>query len=261
MPPQVGDRLPELHAASMQDIDAVLETLTYREREIFKLRTGISDGYYYTINEIGHIFKLSGSRVSQIHKTAREKFLNGISRFLPESHVDPNFVRSVLEQATTLTPFLIKHLQRSAGDLRLLSWHVFEQLIAEFFASWGYDDVRLVGRTGTTAADVFAMRKVQPDATEVRVFVETKRWKDRVGVEVIDRVYGAFLGEKTTFGWHMAMVVTVTGFTEIQKYTPDQLRMMGISLKDGDDIRQWLKDYRFNKSGLWLPSLKGLDDI
>ena len=84
------------------------------------------------------------------------------------------------------------------------------------------------------------------------MFVETKRWKDRVGVEVIDRVYGAFLGEKTTFGWHIAMVVTVSGFTEMDKYTPEQLRMMRISLKDGDDIRRWLKDYRFNQSGLWL---------
>jgi hypothetical protein len=59
----------------------------------------------------------------------------------------------------------------------------------------------------------------------------------------------------------MAMVVTVSGFAEMDKYTPHQLRMMGISLKDGDDIRQWLKDYRFNKSGLWLPDPKGLDTV
>jgi len=261
MPRMIGDRLPELHAASMEDVETVLETLTYREREIFKLRTGISDGYCYTVQEVGHIFKVSASRISQIHKLARAKFLDRISSFLPESHIDPLVVRSVLEHATTLTPFLIKHLQRSHDDLRDLPWHVFEHLVAEFFASWDYEDVRLVGRSGKTAADVFAMQKVQPDGTEVRVFVETKRWKDRVGVEVIDRVYGAFLGEKTTFGWHMAMVVTLSGFTEMKKYTPDQLRMMGISLKDGDDIRQWLKDYRFNESGLWLPDPKGLEFV
>ena len=243
----------------MDDIDAVLKTLPFREREIFKLRTGFRDGYCYTVHEVGHIFRVSASQVSKIHKRGRAKFLAGISKFLPESLVDPIVVRSVLEQATKLTPFLIKHLQRSGDDLRLLPWNIFEHLVAEFFASWGYEDVRLVGRSKNTAADVFAMKKLQPDGTEVRVFVETKRWKDRVGVEVIDRVYGAFLGEKTTFGWHMAMVVTVVGFTEMAKYTPDQLRMMGISLKDGHDIRQWLKDYRFSTNGLWLPDPKGFN--
>ena len=28
---------------------------------------------------------------------------------------------------------------------------------------------------------------------------------------------------------------------------------MGVSLKDGDDVKKWLTEYRFSKSGLWLP--------
>lgn len=250
-----GDQLPELHSASMEDINSILEQLTSFERHFFNLRNGLSeaDGFCFTTNEVAHIFKTSPSRVSRIYRRARAKFLDGLSELAPESQVDQIVVRHALEHAATLTPFLIEHLRRSGDDLRLLPWHVFEHLVAEFFASWGYEEVFLVGRRGSTAADVFAMKRVQPDGTEVRMFVETKRWRDRVGVEVIDRVYGAFLSEKTTFGWHMAMVVTVAGFTEMKKYTPDQLRMMGISLKSGDDILKWLKDYRFNKSGLWLP--------
>ena len=195
MPRSIGDQLPELRVARTEDIDAVLETLTYQEREVFRLRTGLGDGYCYNVYEVGHIFKLEPHRVSRIYKRARTRFLDRVSKFLPESHVDPIVVSSVLQQATKLTPFLIKHLQQSADDLPFLPWHVFEHLVAEFFASWGYEDVRLVGRNAKTAADVFAMRRVEPDGTEVRLFVETKRWKDRVGVEVIDRVYGAFLGE------------------------------------------------------------------
>jgi len=40
-------------------IDSVLKTLTYREREIIKLRYGIGDGYTYTLEEVGRIFKVN----------------------------------------------------------------------------------------------------------------------------------------------------------------------------------------------------------
>ena len=253
MPRTIGDHVPELSVAAPSDINTVLKTLSYREREIFKLRTGYPDGYRYTNKEVAYIFKVSPSRISQLHKRGKTKFLKRISDYLPESTVDELVVRSVIESAKELTPYLIAHLKTSPDDLRLLHWRVFEHLVAEFFASQGYSDVQLVGQSGKTAADVFAMTKIEPDGTEVRIFIETKRWKDKVGVEVVDRVYGAFLAEKSTFGWHMAMIVTVAGFTDMEKYTRYQLRMMGISLKDSTDVKRWLEDYRFKDSGLWLP--------
>jgi len=45
------------------DWEPYLEQLTYREREIIKLRYGISDGYIYTLQEIGKIFKVTRERV------------------------------------------------------------------------------------------------------------------------------------------------------------------------------------------------------
>ncbi len=47
-------------------IDVVLKTLTYREREIIKLRYGLGDGYTYTLEEVGRIFKVTRERVRQI---------------------------------------------------------------------------------------------------------------------------------------------------------------------------------------------------
>ena len=44
-------------------IDLVLKTLSYREREIIKLRYGIGDGYTYTLEEVGRIFKVTRERV------------------------------------------------------------------------------------------------------------------------------------------------------------------------------------------------------
>ena len=40
-------------------IEQVLKTLTYREREIIKLRYGLGDGYTYTLEEVGRIFKVT----------------------------------------------------------------------------------------------------------------------------------------------------------------------------------------------------------
>ncbi len=54
-------------------IEAVLNTLTHREREIIKLRYGIGDGYTYTLEEVGRIFKVTRERVRQIEAKAIRK--------------------------------------------------------------------------------------------------------------------------------------------------------------------------------------------
>jgi RNA polymerase primary sigma factor len=61
-----------------EKIDQVLETLTYREREIIKLRYGLGDGYTYTLEEVGRIFKLSRERIRQIEAEAVRKLLQAL---------------------------------------------------------------------------------------------------------------------------------------------------------------------------------------
>ena len=56
-----------------EKIDYVLKTLTYREREIIKLRYGLGDGYTYTLEEVGKIFKVTRERVRQIEAKAVRK--------------------------------------------------------------------------------------------------------------------------------------------------------------------------------------------
>jgi len=53
-----------------QRIDIVLKTLSYREREIIRLRYGLGDGYTYTLEEVGRIFKVTRERVRQIEAKA-----------------------------------------------------------------------------------------------------------------------------------------------------------------------------------------------
>ena len=54
-------------------IEGLLNTLTYREREIIRLRYGLSDGYTYTLEEVGRIFKVTRERVRQIEAKAVKK--------------------------------------------------------------------------------------------------------------------------------------------------------------------------------------------
>lgn len=54
-------------------IDELLKTLTFREREIIRLRYGLVDGYSYTLEECGRIFKVTRERVRQIEAKAVAK--------------------------------------------------------------------------------------------------------------------------------------------------------------------------------------------
>jgi RNA polymerase primary sigma factor len=54
-------------------IDEAMQTLSYREREILRLRYGLADGYAYTLEEVGRIFSVTRERVRQIESKAVRK--------------------------------------------------------------------------------------------------------------------------------------------------------------------------------------------
>jgi Restriction endonuclease len=158
--------------------------------------------------------------------------------------------RAVLEAVRDLTPELIRHLRLHGEDLHLVPWNVFEHLVAELLASMGFEDVALVGRNSATAADIFAAWRVTPIGHRLNYFVEVKRWKDRVGVEVIEKAYGAMLAERPRHGWHAAMIVSLVGFSEFERHPVSHLKNIGIELKDKKDLLRWLAEYEPTKGGL-----------
>ena len=78
-------------------IDHVLKSLTYREREIVKLRYGLGDGYSYTLEETGRIFKVTRERIRQIESKALKKLqhhtraihLRGFVDHVPDEEESP----------------------------------------------------------------------------------------------------------------------------------------------------------------------------
>ena len=53
-----------------QRLHCLLSKLTYREREIIKLRYGLGDGHCYTLQEIAYVFRVTRERIRQIEMRA-----------------------------------------------------------------------------------------------------------------------------------------------------------------------------------------------
>jgi RNA polymerase primary sigma factor len=71
-----------------EKIEGILNTLTYREREIIRLRYGIGDGYTYTLEEVGRIFKVTRERVRQVEAKAIRKMQHPVRSKKLEGFLD-----------------------------------------------------------------------------------------------------------------------------------------------------------------------------
>ncbi len=77
-----------MHGILKDKLNGVLNTLTYREREIIRLRYGLGDGYSYTLEETGRIFKVTRERIRQIEAKALLKL---------QKHTRSNHLRGFIE--------------------------------------------------------------------------------------------------------------------------------------------------------------------
>lgn len=161
-----------------------------------------------------------------------------------------------------LSPDLIQWLKSSSKDLEHVDSEVFEHLVAEFIIAHNiFKKVVLVGRDNRTSADIFALNKIGNSGITARVFIEVRRTRARQGVNVIDQVLGAMFNEYE-HGWTAGMIVSLGGFTKTKKYSPRDLELRNLVLRDRSDLLKWLADYEPTPSGLYLPNpRRRLDDI
>ena len=76
----------------------VLQGLNHREREILRLRYGLTDGYAYTLEEVGKIFSVTRERVRQIEAKAVRKLQQPFRSRALAGFIDENLL-SELEAA------------------------------------------------------------------------------------------------------------------------------------------------------------------
>ncbi len=110
-------RPPEsaMHKHLQDKIDDVLKTLTYREREIIRLRFGLGDGYSYTLEETGRIFRVTRERIRQIEAKALHKL---------QHHTRSNRLRGFIDDLSpdatvTAVQIPVSLIQRN-GESRVL---------------------------------------------------------------------------------------------------------------------------------------------
>jgi RNA polymerase primary sigma factor len=81
------------HQMLRERIHATLQSLSFREREIIKLRYGLGVGYTYTLEEVGKIFHVTRERVRQIEAKSllklqhplRSRMLEGFMSGIPDA--------------------------------------------------------------------------------------------------------------------------------------------------------------------------------
>ena len=80
------------HAFEIQKLELsknliqVLKILSYRVREIIKLRYGVGDGDTYTFEEIGRVFGITPERVRQIETEAIRKVMSSTHDAVPPAN-------------------------------------------------------------------------------------------------------------------------------------------------------------------------------
>jgi len=71
-----------------EQIQEILDTLNYREREVLKLRFGITDGYTHSLEEIGKRFNITRERIRQIEAIALRKLQHPVRSRKLEGFLD-----------------------------------------------------------------------------------------------------------------------------------------------------------------------------
>lgn len=158
-----------------------------------------------------------------------------------------------IESVDCLTIDLIHHLKRHHDDIHKLQWDVFEHLVAEYLASKGFQDVAIVGRNKITSADIYAVHVVDATGDRLKFYVEVKRTREKIGIDIINNVIGAVALERPDIGWDVAIIVSLAGFRKFHKTSQKKVSYLGVKLKDKDDVVSWLEGYAPGPNGLWLP--------
>ena len=71
------DPLDLIHRSALRErLEEALLALSFREREIIRLRYGLADGYGYTLEDVGAIFGVTRERVRQLEARAVRKLQN-----------------------------------------------------------------------------------------------------------------------------------------------------------------------------------------
>jgi hypothetical protein len=159
--------------------------------------------------------------------------------------------RDDLIQVTELSTRLLRMLESYPELLKEIHWRTFEEVVAELFAGQGWD-VQLTRSSKDGGVDVFASRRHSAGST--LVVVDAKQYTNKIGVGWVRAVAGLKLQHNADLG----MLVTTSRFTRGARDLEQNELRQHVSLKDFEDLQQWLKqhDWVRDGNGLFAPKLR-----
>lgn len=152
-----------------------------------------------------------------------------------------NHKKLLIKTASELSETLIDHIRKKKELVYDIPPNVFEELVAEIFASHGFK-VELTKRSRDGGKDIIAVKYDLgiPSAW----IVECKRFrKKKIDVRLVRELFGV----KQATGYDHAVLVTTSTFTEPAREF--ESTVWGLSLKDYSAIMEWLNAYSFSESG------------
>ncbi|HWR50753.1 MAG TPA: restriction endonuclease [Bryobacteraceae bacterium] len=131
---------------------------------------------------------------------------------------------------------VLKHLDARPEEIFHLDGRQFEELVAELLTRQGFE-VRLTPATRDGGKDLYALKKT--GLGTVLYVAECKKYAPhrRVGIEVVQRLYGVVQAEKLTGG----LVVTTSGFSR-DATTWQETVQYQIGLRNYVQLRAWIRD-------------------
>jgi HJR/Mrr/RecB family endonuclease len=223
--------------------EQVLRTLTYREREILKLRYGFGDGYVYTRKECGLIFKISPEHVREVEAVAVRKLQHPVRvreiekalKVYPFPPPSDEFIRAV----KTSERELIRFVNSNPNSIYTIGSRDFEKIITEVFRGFGFQ-VELTQQTRDGGVDIIAFSK-DLLGIKTKYVIECKRYAANRPIRV--HMVRAFYTVKAQKRADHAIYATTSYFTrDAEKLSLDP-EISNLHLRDFNQIKKWLTVY------------------
>lgn len=153
---------------------------------------------------------------------------------------EPHALAEVLQ---SINADLVQYLKKDPSALHQIPPHVFEELVAELLAHYGWQ-VDVTKQTRDGGYDIFAIRK-DISGVSSSWLIECKRYRSdrKVGVEVARALYGV----KSDLRVGMSMLATTSSFSaDVYAYKSSRY---DLELRDFIGIVEWINDYRPHPGG------------
>ena len=155
---------------------------------------------------------------------------------------------SLVQAIDTVTAELINYLKRHPKKLYEIPPDVFEEIVAEVLASFGWQ-VDITPKSKDGGYDIFALSPTGDRDTTSSWIIECKRYAPhrKVGVDIVRALYGSNLLSRRDGAAGMKMLATTSRFTAgAQAFKASRY---DLALKDYESILDWLNTYRPNPNG------------